>query len=65
MKDALARAKTSSASIALLTESNEFYETHAVEWHGGERYRVLERDPSKPDLLEKILAPKVPAPPTK
>jgi hypothetical protein len=62
MKDALARAKASSAPIALLTESNEFYETHAVDWHGGERYRVLGRDPSKPDRLEKILAPRVPAP---
>jgi hypothetical protein len=65
LKDALARAKTSTSPIALLTESNDFYETHAVDWHGGERYRVLERDPSKPDLLEQILAPKVPAPPAK
>jgi predicted metalloprotease with PDZ domain len=59
MKEALARAKTSTTPIALLTESNELYETHAVDWHGGERYRVLERDTSKPDLLEQILAPKV------
>jgi hypothetical protein len=65
MKDALASAKTASAPIALLTESNDFYETHAVDWHGGERFRVLERDPSKPDLLEAIFAPRVTAPPAK
>jgi predicted metalloprotease with PDZ domain len=65
MKDALARARTSSAPIALLTEVNEFYATYAVDWHEGERYRVLERDPSKPDLLEAILAPKVTTSPAK
>ena len=59
MKDALARAKTGSAPIELLVETDGFYRTVKVDWHGGERYRVLERDPSKPDLLEKIMSPRV------
>jgi hypothetical protein len=63
LKHVLARAKGTSTPIALLTESNEFCETHAVDWHGGERYRMIERDPSKPDLLEQILSPKVTAAP--
>ena len=59
MKDALARARTSTAPIELLVEADDAFRTVKVDWHGGERYPALERDPSKPDLLAKILAPRV------
>jgi predicted metalloprotease with PDZ domain len=60
MKEALARAKTQKAPIELLVESQERYRTFELDWHGGERYRVLARDPSKPDLLAKIMTPRLP-----
>ncbi len=58
MKEALVRAKTKTAPIELLIESEERYRTVKVDWHGGERFPVLARDSSKPDLLEKILTPR-------
>jgi len=58
MKEALARAKTQTAPIELLVEWQDRYRTFKLDWHGGERYRVLARDPGKPDLLEKIMAPR-------
>jgi predicted metalloprotease with PDZ domain len=58
MKDALARAKSSPEPIELLVSKDDRFRTVKVDWHGGERYRTLERDPGKPDLLEKILAPR-------
>ncbi|HEY2745415.1 MAG TPA: M61 family peptidase [Polyangia bacterium] len=60
MKAALARAKTQKAPIELLVESQERYRTFKLDWHGGERYRALARDPSQPDLLAKIMTPRLP-----
>ena len=59
MKDALERARTTKEPIELLVSADDFYRTVKVDWHGGERYATLERDPSRPDLLAKILAPRV------
>jgi hypothetical protein len=58
MTDAMAHAKSSSSPIELLVELDGYYRTIKIDYHGGEHYRVLERDPSKPDLLAAILAPK-------
>ena len=58
MSDAITRAKTGSSPIELLVEHEGWYRTVKVDYHGGERYRILERDASKPDLLAAILAPK-------
>ncbi len=55
LKDAIARAKSRPAPIELLVEQSEFYRTLKVEWHGGERWWGLEREPAKADLLAKIL----------
>ena len=62
MKDALARAKGTSAPIELLVEDRDFVETLKIDGHLGDRYVTLERVANKPDLLEKILAPLVPPP---
>ncbi len=61
---ALERASKDRAPIELIVESEDLYRTLAVDWHGGARWRVLERDASKPDVVEKIVAPKI-SPPQK
>ncbi len=48
MKEALVRAKTKTAPIELLIESEERYRTVKVDWHGGERFpcsRAIRRSP--------------------
>jgi hypothetical protein len=50
-------AATNSVPIELLTENNDFYRAFKVDYHGGEKYPVLEHDSSKPDLLGEIIRP--------
>ena len=47
-----------SGHLALLLENADFFSTHTLAYHGGLRYPVLERDPSRPDLLSGIGAPR-------
>jgi hypothetical protein len=65
LRDAVKSSATNSAPIELLTENNDFYRTFKVEYHGGEKYPVLERDSSKPDLLGEIIRPLTQEPPAK
>jgi predicted metalloprotease with PDZ domain len=44
--------------VELLIKNGEFYETHRLEYSGGERYPHLVRDESVPDLLTQVIAPK-------
>jgi predicted metalloprotease with PDZ domain len=60
LKAALKEGITANAPLELLAENREFFSTHRVEYHGGEKYPWLERDPAKPDVLAKIIAPLVP-----
>jgi len=55
--DALRLGRTSDAPLELLAANGDFYATHAVDWHGGERCPHLVRDESRPDLLSEILRP--------
>jgi predicted metalloprotease with PDZ domain len=55
LKAAVAATKTA-GKLELLTETGEFYKTHAVEYKGGARYPVLERGDG-PDILAEILKP--------
>jgi predicted metalloprotease with PDZ domain len=55
---ALARAKGDGAPLEVIVERDDFYRTLKIDWKGGQRFRVVERDPSRPDLLEKIFAPR-------
>jgi predicted metalloprotease with PDZ domain len=57
IRDALKRGTNSTAPLQLLATNGEFYKTYAVDYHGGERYPHLERDPSVPDLLGNIIGP--------
>ncbi len=55
LKESLAAAKADqSRPIELLVVNDDFYRTYTLNYHDGERYPHLERDASKPDLLEAI-----------
>ena len=56
---ALARAKSDPKPIELIVEKDDVFSTLAIDWHGGQRWRVIERVEGKPDLLGAILAPKI------
>jgi predicted metalloprotease with PDZ domain len=64
LRDAVKTAATNSAPVELLAVENDFYTTHKVDYHDGEKYPVLVRDASKPDLLADILKPLTPEPAT-
>jgi predicted metalloprotease with PDZ domain len=59
LREAIEAAASKPEPLELLVRSGEFYKTYKVDYHGGERYPHLERDPSKPDLLSQIVAPLV------
>ncbi|MEO6324317.1 MAG: M61 family peptidase, partial [Thermoanaerobaculia bacterium] len=56
---------TSKKPIELLVQNGDFFVTAHLEYSGGERYPDLERDTTRPDLLEKILRPLAAASPEK
>ena len=58
LKQAIKAAKGTTAPIELLVEDREFFKTLRVDYHDGERYPHLERDASKPDVLEQIIQPR-------
>ena len=60
LRAAIASAATNSAPIELLIETGDYYKTCRLDYHGGEQYPCLERDPNHPDLLDEIIRPRVP-----
>ncbi|HEY3128426.1 MAG TPA: M61 family peptidase [Acidobacteriota bacterium] len=57
MQDALKASKSGPAPLELLVEDQEFYKTYRLNYRGGEKHPHLERDATRPDLLEQILKP--------
>ena len=57
LRNALADAVKNTTPIALLIKDGDFYKTFNVDYHGGEKYPRLVRDPAKPDLLSEIIRP--------
>ena len=51
------QATASGKPVELLIKNGEFYETHRIDYHGGERYPHLVRDSAKPDILSQVTAP--------
>ena len=51
-------ARQSKTPIEVTAEHGDALRTFRIDYHGGERYPHLERDPARPDLLSDILAPK-------
>ncbi|MFZ0663966.1 MAG: M61 family peptidase [Acidobacteriaceae bacterium] len=56
LEDAIAAAKDSTQPITLLVMDNDYYRTAEVNYHGGDRYPHLVREPSKPDYLDELIA---------
>jgi predicted metalloprotease with PDZ domain len=56
LKAAVAATKTT-GKLELLTETGEFYKTHAIEYKGGARYPFLERGEGT-DVLTQIIQPR-------
>ncbi len=60
LHEAIQAAKGTSKPIELLVENEEFFKTYALEYHDGERYPHLERNPAQPDVLTEIVRAKAP-----
>jgi predicted metalloprotease with PDZ domain len=57
LREALSAAKDNPAPIQLVIDNGSFTQTIQLNYHGGERYPHLERDPSKPDVISEIIKP--------
>lgn len=64
LRDAVKAGVTNNTPLELLVEDNDYYKTCPVDYHGGEKYPILVRDGTKPDLISEILKPLTPEPPT-
>jgi predicted metalloprotease with PDZ domain len=58
LRDALTATKQTTVPLELLIENAGYYRTYALDYHDGERNPILERVPSRPDLLGDILKPR-------
>ncbi|MEO8378712.1 MAG: M61 family peptidase [Acidobacteriota bacterium] len=56
LQTAIREAKSTTAPIDLLVENDDFFRTHAVDYHGGLRYPHLVRIEGQPDHLAEVLA---------
>jgi predicted metalloprotease with PDZ domain len=61
LRSTIELARTNAAPVELLVENADYFKTCKVDYHEGEKYPVLQRDSSKPDLLGQILKPLAPA----
>jgi predicted metalloprotease with PDZ domain len=57
LRAAVKFAATDTATVDLLVENEDYFKTCHLDYHDGEKYAQLERDPAKPDLLSEILKP--------
>jgi predicted metalloprotease with PDZ domain len=55
LRDAIRRAKDSKEPIELLAENGDYFLTHRIDYHGGERYPHLELISGKADVLGEIV----------
>lgn len=58
MRAALAQGKGKPDPLELIVQNGDFMSVHKLDYHDGERWPSLERDPTRPDLLSAILAPR-------
>ncbi|MBV9061391.1 MAG: M61 family metallopeptidase [Alphaproteobacteria bacterium] len=58
-RDAIVRAEKTKEPLELIVESADQVRVLHVDYHGGLQYPHLVRDEAKPDLLSRILAPKI------
>jgi predicted metalloprotease with PDZ domain len=55
LREAITAAKNSATPIELVVENGSFTGVYKLNYHGGERYPHLERDPTKPDVLGEVI----------
>ncbi|MBT9333261.1 M61 family metallopeptidase [Paracidobacterium acidisoli] len=60
LRNAIREAKTATAPIHLILQSDSYVSTADIDYHGGERYPVLERIDGATDYLDQITTPLVP-----
>jgi predicted metalloprotease with PDZ domain len=60
LRQTLREGRNGTEPVELIVEDGEFVRSFRLDWHGGELYPALARDPSKPDLLTEILKPLTP-----
>ncbi len=58
LREAVQKAASDAKPVELLIKTGEYYETHRIDYHGGERYPHLVRDAAAADVLSQIIAPK-------
>lgn len=56
LRNAVAAARDGNAPLELMVETQDFYRTYKVDYHGGLKYPHLEREQGAPDYLRAILA---------
>ena len=59
LQAAINDAEGTGPEVELIVENSGYYKTLKLDYHGGERYPVLERVTGAPDYLDDILAPMV------
>jgi predicted metalloprotease with PDZ domain len=57
MREAVEATASATKPLELLIKTGEYYETHRIDYHGGERYPHLVRDPAVADLLSEMIKP--------
>jgi predicted metalloprotease with PDZ domain len=57
MHEVLRQSTTSAAPIEFIVENTGYFKVLKIDYHGGEQYPSLVRDPSVPALLDEILQP--------
>lgn len=55
LHEAITAAKSNTTPIELVVENGSFTGMYKLNYHGGERYPHLERDPTKPDVLGDVI----------
>jgi len=58
LREAVAKTAEGASILELLVKAGDYYETHRIEYRGGEKYPHLVRDSATPDLLSEIAKPK-------
>jgi predicted metalloprotease with PDZ domain len=55
LREAVQKTAAESKPLELMIKVGEYYETHRIDYRGGERYPHLVRDRATPDLLSEII----------
>ncbi len=58
LREAIRAGKDRPQPIELLIEDGDFFTTYRIDYHQGEQYPQLQRQPDRPDLLAEIIQPR-------